>query len=118
MYLTIRVYKTYRWGFDDGHSLYHFLLVHFRARTIEVANYRGHASFVSHCSSKVHGLLGIIFGKALAVGMSASAPGFLSIDVLTLFPGDGLLVSEGGKRAIHVVEPQIFDETSCLLSSH
>ena len=55
----------YRWGLNDSDGLHDFLLMHLRARTVEIANDSGHTSFVAHCSSQVDWLLGIVLGEAL-----------------------------------------------------
>lgn len=115
---AFQVHNAYGRRFDDGHSLYHFLLVHFRTGTIEVANNSGHTSFVAHCSSKMHRFLGVVFGKALAARNQRGPLRSQLIVLLTLFPDDGLLVSEEGRRASHVAELRIYGETSCLPSSH
>lgn len=115
---AFHVHNTHGRRFDDRHSLHHFLLVHFRTGTIEVANNGGHTSFVAHCSSKMYRFLGVVFGKALAVRNQQAPLHSQLIVILTLFPDDGLLVSEEGRRASHVAELRIYGETSCLPSSY
>lgn len=50
-------------GFNHGHSLQNFLLVHLGSRTVEIANYVSHASLEAHEGSQVHRLAGIVAGE-------------------------------------------------------
>lgn len=55
---------SYRWGINDSDSLDDLLLVRLGARTVEVADNRGHTSLVAHGGSQVDGLLGVVLGEA------------------------------------------------------
>ena len=56
---------SYRWGLNDSDSLNNLLLVGFGARTIKIANDRGHTCFVAHSGGKVDRLLWVILGEAI-----------------------------------------------------
>lgn len=57
---------SYRWGIDDGNGLDNFLLVRLGARTVEIADNRGHTSLVAHGSGQVDWLLRVVLGEAAA----------------------------------------------------
>ena len=56
---------SYGWCFDHSDGLDDFLLVHLRARSVQITNDSGHAGFVSHRSGQVDRLFWIVLGKAL-----------------------------------------------------
>ena len=54
---------SYRWGINNGDGLDNFLLVRFRAGSVEITDDGRHTGLVAHGSGEVDGLLGVILGE-------------------------------------------------------
>lgn len=65
---------TNRRGFNHSDSFNDLLLVHFRARTVEVADDGGHAGLVAHRCGQVYRFFRIVLGERFDSAPMTSSP--------------------------------------------